>query len=164
MGPLANFMKFTGRKVLEPLQLCSPIWSRTRKWETASCNQEVYLRAHRQSQRSLPVILVWFSLLVFYFPTFILKFFKHMERWTGQYTKHGYDLHLDSVVFGTLSDKWVKRCKILTAFPATWQACAVGPHTAGKTYILWDQGLTETEVQSGRTLGSGMIEMYLLFL
>ena len=63
-----------------------------------------------------------------------------------------------------LSDKHVKRCKILTAFPAVWQACAVGPHTVGKMYALSNQGLMETEGQSVMTLGSGVMEIYLLFL
>ena len=37
-----------------------------------------YLPAHRPSQLSLPVVLVCFPLLVFYFQTFILKIFKHI--------------------------------------------------------------------------------------
>ena len=37
-----------------------------------------YLPAHRPSHLSLPVVLVCFPLLVFYFQIFILKIFKHI--------------------------------------------------------------------------------------
>lgn len=50
----------------------------------------------------------------------------------------------------------------LTAFSATWQACAAGFHTVGKKRTLSDQGFLETEGHSGRTLSLGIVEIKLL--
>lgn len=50
----------------------------------------------------------------------------------------------------------------LTAFSATWQACAAGPHTVGKKRILSDQGFMEIEGYSGGTLSLRMVELKLL--